>query len=311
MEAISASDRRALIERLERLERQNRRLGRSYRMMKFITLGAIMLCASLASIPTARSGKIRTLIEARSFDLVDSSGKVLASWGPTSDGVVLTFFDSAGKKTLTLGNDANESLTGLLTWDNNNVVGGNGVVRTFFGESNPNNAGGGGFGAAVFDGNETPRAEFGQNFDLTSQAVVFNDQTGRSSGVGIFPSSLAGYFANDSNGVTRQFGGLIFDSDLNEYLNEIGLTDPNNVLRVSAAQLPADFSQHGRSGNGFAIWDPSGLQQASMSAYTDGSLAGFNVVDENNIDRMSAYLTGTGMQIITRDSNGTVTGSLP
>jgi hypothetical protein len=49
-----------------------------------------------------------------------------------------------------------------------------------------------------------------------------------------------------------------------------------------------------------------------MGAFTDGSLAGFNVVDTNNIDRYPAYLlTPGGIFVDTRDANGNVTGHLP
>jgi hypothetical protein len=41
------------------------------------------------------------------------------------------------------------------------------------------------------------------------------------------------------------------------------------------------------------------------------SIAGFNVVDRNNIDRLSAYLSANVMALETRDSGGNVTGSVP
>jgi hypothetical protein len=84
------------------------------------------------------------------------------------------------------------------------------------------------------------------------------------------------------------------------------------VVRVSARQVPPNFVIDDRKGNGFAISDQNGTQEASMGAFTDGSLAGFNVVDPNNIDRFSAYLTTlNGMNVDTRDQNGNVTGHLP
>ncbi|HLW72247.1 MAG TPA: hypothetical protein VKS22_16675 [Candidatus Binataceae bacterium] len=65
--------------------------------------------------------------------------------------------------------------------------------------------------------------------------------------------------------------------------------------------------------------DSNGLVAASMVDFESSTaqVRGFNVVDGNNLDRMSAYLTGTTnslggtMTITTRDQNGNTTGTLP
>jgi len=297
-----------LSERLERLERENSRIKRSERLMKIAMVLIVSLCAATFSVPWATGAPILKLLSTQQLNIVNASGTVLASLGQTSDGNVLTFYDSTGKKTLTFGNSANETLAGALAWDNNKVIPGTGKVRVTWGESNPNVGPDSGFGSVVFDGTGRTRTAFGTSYDLTVNEVAAFDSNGSSSGIGIFPSKFVGYFASDLNGVTRQFGGLSLDGTSNFW----GESDPNGMTRVSAAQVQPDFvDPQDRRGNAFVLWDPNGLQQASMSAFTDGSLAGFNVVDPNNIDRLSAYLYMNSMNVDTRDANGNVTGHLP
>jgi hypothetical protein len=301
-----------LSERLGRMERENSRIKRSARLIKIAMASTVALCVATYSVPWATGAPTLKVLSTQQLNIVNASGRVLASLGLTSDGNVLTFYDSSGKKTLTFGNNANETLAGAVAWDNNNVVPGTGRIRVTWGESNPNVGPVSGFGAGVFDGAGRARTAFGTSYDLTNNSIAAFDPNGTSAGIGIFPSQFVGYYASDTNGVTRQFGGLAFDSAISDYLNEIALEDSTGVTRVSAAQVPPTFSdaQH-RAGNAFVIWDPNGLQQASMSAFTDGSLAGFNVVDTNNLDRFSAYLFQNSMNVVTRNANGVVTGHLP
>jgi hypothetical protein len=304
-----------LVERIERLELENSKFRRSAWISK-LTLAAVAgLVAMVATLPkvSARTGGPSAL-SARQINLVNATGQVLASLGVTKDGTVLTFFDSLGQKTLTLGNNATESLTGLVTWDNNKVIPGTGVIRTAFGESNPSFGQASGLGGSVYDGTGKQRTGFGTTYDLTSNDIFAIDSDGTTTGVGAFAATkFRGFFTNDSNGVNRQFGGLVFDSNLNEDLNEIGLSDTNGVLRVSAAQTPPDFvNGAGHSGNGFVVWDSHGLQQVGMAAFNDGSLAGFDIFDPNNVARLTAFLTTqNGMNIDTYDANGNLTGHLP
>ena len=126
-------------------------------------------------------------------------------------------------------------------------------------------------------------------------------------------TKFKGFFTNDSNGVTRQSGGLTFDAAINDNINEVVLADPTGVVRVSAAQVPANFvNPQGHQGNAFVPWDSHGLQQAAMAAFDDGSLAGFDTIDPNNVTRLAAFLSPTaGMNIAAFDGNGTLTGHLP
>jgi hypothetical protein len=304
-----------LEQRLERLERENSRIKRSARLLKIAIASTVALCAVTLSVPWATgAGPILKVVSTQQLNLVNASGRVLASLGATSDGNVLTFFDSSGKKTLTFGNNANETLAGAAAWDNNNIIPGTGKVRVTWGESNPNAGPISGFGASVYDGNGRVKTGFGTTYDLTTNDVFVIDSDGSSTGIGSFQATkFKGFFTNDSNGITREFGGLIFNSAISDNLNEIGLADPNGVVRVSAAQLPLDFvNPQNRRGNAFVVWDANGLQQAAMGALADGSLAGFDTVDPNNVTRLAAFLsTQNGMNIDTFDGSGNLTGHLP
>jgi hypothetical protein len=229
------------------------------------------------------SGTAPTLT-VQTLNVVDANNHTIATLGKTATGNHLTFFDSSGNRTMTVGNNVNESFAGLATFDNNNVIAGTGVVRTVFGESNPNAGATAGFGASVFDGDSVQLSGFGPSFDLSNNGVSFTDDaSGSSAGIGTFQhTNFAGYFASDPNGTSRQSGGLSLDGTTNIWLEQ----DPNGTTRVSASQVTPNFvNSAGRGGNAFVIWDQNGLEEASMGAATDGSLAGFNVVDPNNIDR--------------------------
>jgi hypothetical protein len=310
MEADSTigSDQPGLIERLERLERHNLRLKRSLRAMKLVIVASVATCAAVSTIPLVQSASVPVSISAQHIYLRRADGRLLAALAPSADGNVLTFFDHAGHKTVTVGNNGNESAAGLSTWDGNNVIVGNGIVRTAFGESNPNLVGySSGFGAQVLDGSGKARSAFGMSYDLSVNDFYAVDTNGTATGIGIFPNNFAGYFANDLNGVNRQFGSLSLDGITNLW----GENDANGALRVSADQAHDDIpNSQGHFGNGFALWDANGQQRVGMAAATDGSYAQFALLDTNNVFRVSALLTTTST-VDTFDATGAVTGHLP
>jgi hypothetical protein len=89
---------------------------------------------------------------------------------------------------------------------------------------------------------------------------------------------------------------------------------------VLTVEKPSTLNFQGRGGNGFSVLDPNGPQAVGMSDFESSTLfplRGFNVVDANNTDRMSAYLSGTTnglgdtMTVTTRDQNGTPPGRCP
>ncbi len=236
-----------LNERLERLERENSRIKRSARLMKIAMALSLVLCVATFSIPGATGAPALKVLSAQQINLVNAGGRVLASLAPTSDGNVLTFFDSVGRKTMTCGDNANESFAGCVTWDNNNVIPGNGIVRTTFGESNPNLGPISGFGVSVLDGTGKVRTGFGTTYDLASNDIFAVDSDGSSTGIGVFHATkFTGFFTNDSNGVTREFGGLSFDAAISEDINEIALLDPT----VRQCLRALGFKRKAAGGNG-------------------------------------------------------------
>ena len=271
----------------------------------------IVLNPVAAPSPTAL--KLQTLT-VQTINVVDTSNRLRASVGQTTDGNVLTFFDSSGHKTLTVGNNATESAVGATAWDGNKIIAGAGVPRVGWGESNPNSELSDGFGDRVYDADGNTRTGFGMSYDLVTNAIYANNADGSSEGIGTFATGFQGYYVNDATTpASRQFGGIYFDSNIGGDVNEIGLVDTNSVLRVSAAQVPANFvNSAGHSGNAFVLWDQNGQQQAAMAALDDGSLAGFDTFDPNNQLRFGAFLTPTnGMNVDTYDASGNVTGHLP
>jgi hypothetical protein len=276
----------------------------------FISKGSCKKCtAGVVLNPPAA-----TTVTAQKINLVDASNRVRASLGQTTDGNVLTSFDSGGEKTMTIGNNAAETAVGATAWDNNNIVPGSGIPRLAWGEVNPSYGAANGFGMRVFDASGNTRTGFGTSFDFTDNSMYAINADGSSEGIGSFSTGFDGYYVNDATSpASRQFGGPSFDSAISDYLNEVGLVDTNGVLRVSAAQVPADFvNSADHRGNAFVIWDQNGLQQAGMGALADGSLAGFDTFDPNNQLRFGAFLTPTGgMNVDTYDGSGNVTGHLP
>jgi hypothetical protein len=303
-----------LIQRLERLEAQNLRLTRSLRATKFAIAATVAIGVAVSSVPLVQAVAPFGIIRASRFEVVGPGGRVRASWGLGADGNVLTFLDKAGHKTVTVGDDASESVAGLSTWDGNNVIAGNGIVRTAFGESNPNVVGANpGFGSVVLDGNGKERNASGLSFDLATNDFVAIDTNGTSTGIGVFPNGFASYFANDANGKNRQFGGITLDGKTNDCAE----SDSNGKLRVFATQNPDDsvVDQNGHFGNGFGVVSANGRQRTAMFSAVDDSIAGFQVFDINNVGRINALLTGKSSTdtsfVDTLDANGNVTGHLP
>lgn len=257
-----------------------------------------------------------TTLTAQKINLVDASNHVRASLGQTADGNVLTFFDSSGAKTLTFGNNAEETAAGATAWDNNKIIPGTGVPRVGWGEVNPNNGSVNGFGMRVFDGNGNTRTGLGMSYDLTENTVYAIDANGTSTGFlisptgsGIFSSGYAGYFANDANGVNRQFGGISLDGQFSEWDE----ADPTGQPRLGARQVPPTFiDSGGHPGNGFVLEDGNGQGRAAMGAAVDGSDVGFSILDKNNKPRLLVdYTDQNGSAVDTLDQNGNVTGHLP
>jgi len=181
----------------------------------------------------------------KTLEVVDSNNHTVATLGKDSNGDLLTFFDSKGKRTLTLGNDATETFAGLETFDGNNIIMGDGIARTAFGEiagADPllNNPKLQSFGERSFDSSGSLRSFSELVLGLTADGdSVFNANvtTGK-----LFPTQIefgasksqnfAGFDIVDSTGFARQDVNLSLDGTMNSWAE----SDTNGVNRVLAQQ---------------------------------------------------------------------------
>lgn len=96
-----------LVQRLERLERENRRV-------KLLAIGLAIGIAALVlmgQVPATRGTKV---IEAERFVLLDTNGRTRAILGAGPQGYALAFYDANGKGRLVVGVDAAGPNLGLL-----------------------------------------------------------------------------------------------------------------------------------------------------------------------------------------------------
>jgi hypothetical protein len=196
-----------------------------------------------------------------------------------SAGNVLTFFDNAGKKTLTIGNNPQENLSGIAFWDGNSIISGTGKVRVIVGEANPTAGPKAGFGTSIYDGSGLLRTAFGPSYDLTFNGMIAIDPDGTSTGVDIFqPTSSEGFFANDANGVTRTFVGKSLDST---------------------------------SFNGTFLYDANNSNRLWMGDFQYESSLTFGLTDSTGQARAFGGFDQFGPRFLTLNAAGTVTGHLP
>ncbi len=213
--------------------------------------------------PTGPAGQLGSVANVQQLNLVNGSNTVLASLGTTSDGNVLTFFDSSGKKTMTLGNSADGTDTGLATWDGNSIYPGTGIARTFFGESNASNPSGGGFGFAVADTAGHFRLIAVTNPALTQSYIETLDPNGSIAGIVDDDKTFhdQGFFANDLNGKTRVFTGNSLDGTT---FNDVEVFDPNGSVS-GVGDLVSENTQ------GFFAIDLNGKSRVFAGNSLDGT----------------------------------------
>jgi hypothetical protein len=95
---METDNQQTLIERLERLEERHVRLERSYRITKLVPGVAVVACVAVSTLPMAESASTLGAVSAKAFNVVNPPGRTVATLGPTGDGNVMTFFDSAVQK---------------------------------------------------------------------------------------------------------------------------------------------------------------------------------------------------------------------
>jgi len=255
--------------------------------------------------PSGPPGQLSPIANVQQLNLVNASNQVLASLATTSDGNVLTFFDSSGKKTITLGNDAKEDSAALETWDGNNIIPGTGISRAAFGEDNTSNVTGGGFGLLVIDSTGKYRVGAGLTFDDKIGYLDTFDPNGSVAGISDDDTTQSqGFFTQDLNGTLRSFTGNSLD----------GTTFNETALFNSAGQLRTGLFNTATNGDGFETVDDNGNIRSTLSTSTDDSVTGFEVFDGTSLEgteRLFAGLTPSGSSVDTYDASHTLTGHLP
>ncbi len=209
----------ALSERLQRLERANRR-------MKLIG-GALLAMA----ITVAAGPPVPAVLKARSFQLVDASGNVLASLAPSNGNGCLLLYDHNAVLRDALCTSADLVATGLGTY------GTNGVQRTGEGTDESNT---GGF--VDFDQSGNARAFIGHfTFQNQSGAFVYDPSGAVLTGPNVNPVvGFSGFIDNIKKTGTPFYNNRIllgsWGSDVTAPDNEnLYLIDANDVFRAGLA----------------------------------------------------------------------------
>ncbi len=235
--------------------------------------------------PSGPAGQVGPIATVTQLNLVNGSNQVLASLGTTSNGNLLTFFDSSGKITTTVGNSADGNATGITTWDGNSVLAGSGIPRTAFGESNTASVTGGGLGFSVYDSTGKLRLTGGTSPDAAEADGSFQaiDSNGSTSGVGYNETTFKdqGFFANDLNGKTRSFIGNSLD----------GTTFNFNYLADGGGNLTNSFDQSAAGTGGLSIVNPCG--SFNVGETNDGTTVAWELNDTTGLPRVFGFIEGS------------------
>jgi hypothetical protein len=306
--------------RIDNLEAELAALRRSNRIFKALCGIAAVACLAFGTIPQARSATALTTIRAQRFVLVDASGKVQAKLGriPSAAGTPaiygLTFYDPNNKPTIALASSKNWDSLSFL--DGNTVLTGTGVTRVSMGMANANSGLPAGMGFTLYDGTGATRAYFASAIDESSAGlqvtgyansyVTLVNANGTSTGVANGYNNVAGFFANDSNGVYRTYAGITLDGKL----AALNVFDPNGT----SAGVADDEYVNAAS---IFVQDPEGTQTNGAkgrgtfdSLALDGSFHSFVINDVNGTPEVGAF-EQNGVGSISTSTNGTQTGHLP
>ena len=260
----------ALSERVARLEKANR-------TMKVFFGVAVLAVAAMSSTPRLLARTVKKMaaldagvISAQQINLVNGSGQIVAVLGTNGNSAGLVFVDNAGKWLLALGatQGASNANAGLVLFDGNDVLPGNGVPRAALGISNQ--------GAALLalNGAGKPALISGVSADSSSAGSFALDASGNARAGFGNASNGSGFFAKDSNNVTRYVAG------------------------VGAAGAQA----------GSVTFDAAGKPQLALGGNGDGSQNGMVSLDGTGQDRFDAGFSsaaGSGGAVV-KDASGNV-----
>ncbi len=243
--------------------------------------------------PAGPAGVIGPVISVQQFNLVDAHNNVLASLGQTSNGTVLTFFDSSGKATLTVGNNTQANFEGMVAWDGNSIIPGAGISRVSLGASNPD-----GFGGSIVDGTGKTRATFGLTYDGTGTGFNAFAVNGSQTTLAAFENGPnEGLYVNDLNGKLRVQAGISLDGIS---FDGVFVYDQTGLVRTGVDYEP---------GNNFQGFFTSGANGGSLSILgnaLDGSFSFLNLLDSSGTNEVKGYASGDGSQsgVVVQDANG-------
>jgi hypothetical protein len=253
--------------------------------------------------PSPTTLKLQTLT-VQTINVVDTSNRLRASVGQTADGNVLTFFDSSGKKTMTIGNNAGETAVGAGVWDDNNIIPGSGITRVMWGEGNPKNGPANGFGTTVYDGGGNLRGGQYLTYDGTQAGAYAIDTNGSTAGFDTNETfQNEGFYVNDLNGKTRSFIGNSLDGTTNavELFDSTGAFAGDIYQGLNGAKTS--------TGTFLTLENPSG--HIGLGETDDANGVAWVLFDANDVVRMFGEVDGANELIQELNSSSNVTGHLP
>jgi hypothetical protein len=264
----------SLVERLERIERENTRFRRSTRIMKILLASTIALVATIVSVPKVHSILLPGIVTAREFDLLSPSFHVTAKLQTLRNGPNLTFYDNSGKIVADVGwvNDSTSAQAGLSVFDGNSVLAGNGVARAEVGFTARRSAGTG-VGLASYDGTGALRTATGQALNGSIAYEYLYDESGALRTGILLPSSAnIGYFNQDADGTPR----------ISLYESQDGLVSSLSLIHQSGIEGADAIAndETGFVGSNFATWNADHSHIASIIGVGEPSDSGF--VDTTN-----------------------------
>ena len=254
-------------DRIEVLTRRIERVERSNRLMKIWGGVAIALMLVTTQVPNILANNPHPVpMSTTNLNPVSGSGQVLATLGAAPGGAALTFFDSAGNKTTSMGMVSNGNGAGIQAFDGNTLAPGTGVVRAGFGVGGAS-SGAPGFGALVLGPGPSNvfLASFGTGPDTSPlvPSVVIDDTNGvpRAGIDSDAANNFAGFFEHDASGVTRAAIGASLDGNL-------ALTIMNDSTGVTRTGVDVDS---GKNFTGFFQHDSAGVTRSVIGGNLTGA----------------------------------------
>ncbi len=243
--------------------------------------------------PQGPAGVVGSVLSVQQLNLVNAQNVTVASLGQTSQGTFLTFLDSSGKVTLTIGNNTVADFEGMVAWDGNSIIPGTGIGRVSLGASNPS-----GFGGSILDGTGKTRATFGLTYDGTGTGFNAFSVNGSETTLGAFENGPnEGLYVYDLNEKLRVQAGIALNGTT---YDGVFVSDPTGLERTGINY------DAGNNFQGFFTRGANGESLSILGNALDGSFAFLNLLDSSGTNEVKGYASGDGSQsgVIVQDTNG-------